>query len=974
MGLYYPSCVVHIGFAFDPTYHVSTKDIRDAAAKTAADMVANRVFGPPPPGEVPLALETSEDSKLSWFVNLVPRSGSVEVPGYRQAAKFQFTFSYHDIPINPILIKAAQVRVHIGCVTAEDFATGMDRDADLASARRVPGGGKRRGTRRSYLETLNAAGEDRKDTLVLVGVVDRWKVKFGQKETEVTIEGRDLRAIFLESPVDSKTMTKLDLTKDIVNVVQQILEKHPLAAQMKIKVQPADWDGGGLASQEGVIPSPGTKDGVTRVRLDAKGQKPGSQPPVQNSKLKFWDIIIQYCQPKDALVCRGDLSWTPIGTIRPGDTVLGFAQEQNTELGRRFRKFEPATVEAIRVRNAPVVALHMASGRVVRCTADHRWFTGRSEPGYEFMAPKVGRPLIRIHDAPAQAFEPTPDYRLGYMRGLIEGDAAVVDKQYAHGRVKHITLAMRDTGALARYTDYATQLGLTPRPGTGSCTAFGKKLPDIQHVRMCTQQAFDLLVYGDEPQSPSYMQGWLAGMFDAEGTTSILAICQDRNVNPYTYAKLVERLRFFGFQTVQDKDRIRILGGLREVLRFFQLAQPASVHKFQKRVFGTRMSGEEDRVLRIEPCGEEEVVSLQTSTGTYMGQGYASSNCYLVGAIPFFQGHDLLIRPVRSLYDQQGVAVDPTRQTPFAFGAVRKMPNERRGFAIRRMVYGHNIEELDFERKFVGHMRPRVIQVVCMDTGSGKRGEQKLLTAEYPEDLAKEAKKSHATKQSPGGQLAENEVYRVPIHGVKDTEQLKQIARAIFESIGRYEIEGHCSTKDLASLIGPSDLDPNEDPDMTRLRPGDAVEFSVDSSYLSSKRGLEGGVSELTTHEARSFEEEVQAIAARINDLNIARAIVATTRNALVETQSTYRVHDVSFKWSDKGLGVDFSFHNFIEATYGQTTKTEPKKHKPKSTTVRAPAGSTQTKTPSTEANSSGGGILKDLKIPPLASDFLKPK
>ena len=54
---------------------------------------------------------------------------------------------------------------------------------------------------------------------------------------------------------------------------------------------------------------------------------------------------------------------------------------------------------------------------------------------------------------------------------------------------------------------------------------------------------------------------------------------------------------------------------------------------------------------------------------------------------------------------------------------------------------------------------------------------------------------------------------------------------------------------------------------------------------------------------------------------NFARAVVATSRGLVVETESTYRTSEVTVNWNkDSGAKVTGKFHNFIEARYGATT------------------------------------------------------
>jgi hypothetical protein len=85
------------------------------------------------------------------------------------------------------------------------------------------------------------------------------------------------------------------------------------------------------------------------------------------------------------------------------------------------------------------------------------------------------------------------------------------------------------------------------------------------------------------PLSPSYdwRKGFLAGIFDAEGSCGSQAL-RIANTDPGILGWTRECLRHFGFATAEDRTRnenglacVRVLGGLRERLRFSHLTDPA---------------------------------------------------------------------------------------------------------------------------------------------------------------------------------------------------------------------------------------------------------------------------------------------------------------------------------------------------------------------------------------------------------------
>lgn len=310
---------------------------------------------------------------------------------------------------------------------------------------------------------------------------------------------------------------------------------------------------------------------------------------------------------------------------------------------------------------------------------------------------------------------------------------------------------------------------------------------------------------------------------------------------------------------------------------------------------------------RLQAAGDSTQISFWDLITKY---------CFLVGAIPHFVGRNLRISPVKSLYDiEQRAGKDPAIQTPFAGGKVRNVDDQqgkRPVAGIRELIYGKNILDLSFERRYAGTKVPTV-RVVCLDTSSQNRGTQKLLTGDYPNDNAKDnkkkvravknAKQSHVT---PSGGAAMQEVLVVPYHGIADVGVLEQIAQAIYEEIGHHEMGGSCTTKSLASLGGS-----NSDPDLLHLLPGDPIRIMFDAQGL---RAVNPIASEANGLQRKSFEDKVKYIAQKVGDNNLARVIVATAQNMVQGLQDIFRVKVVKFGWSNTaGINIAFDFENYVE-------------------------------------------------------------
>ena len=129
--------------------------------------------------------------------------------------------------------------------------------------------------------------------------------------------------------------------------------------------------------------------------------------------------------------------------------------------------------------------------------------------------------------------------------------------------------------------------------------------------------------------------GFLAGIFDAEGSfsTGILRIC---NTNPQIIDWICRCLREFAFrfaieerspERVKPIKVVRLVGGLAQHLRFFQLFDPAISRKLD--IEGRAVKSEARlRITSIAPVGTMRLYDITTGTGDFIANGVVSHNCY----------------------------------------------------------------------------------------------------------------------------------------------------------------------------------------------------------------------------------------------------------------------------------------------------------------------------------------------------------
>ena len=274
-----------------------------------------------------------------------------------------------------------------------------------------------------------------------------------------------------------------------------------------------------------------------------------------------------------------------------------------------------------------------------------------------------------------------------------------------------------------------------------------------------------------------------------------------------------------------------------------------------------------------------------------------SRYCQLCGAVAYFIGQELHIVPTHSLYEQVS-----GKATVFNGGGPRTLPSGEEVY-IRRLRYGRELESIDFGRSLAG-VRAQPVEAVSVDDTSTAPPSGRYITATWPPN-GEAAGGALRSSETPGGEAGQ-QVLRVPVPGVRDPEQLRQIARAVYEEVMRGELEASFVTKHLYSAGGSE-----YDLDTLRLRPGDAVEFLVDTAGVGALPPL---ASSLTTLSAAPRGRAVDAIAASVGDRSVAEAIVRSWRGDGAKFQRVLHVETVSYDYSNTtGIRVSGTAKNYIE-------------------------------------------------------------
>jgi hypothetical protein len=162
---------------------------------------------------------------------------------------------------------------------------------------------------------------------------------------------------------------------------------------------------------------------------------------VVGTSISYLVLLMNFCNTGEAPIWMADKSFKPISKIQEGDEVIGWEWVEGGRWGKQ-RRLRSSKVLAVMARQAPVVKATLESGRVIRCTPDHKWLSQASAGKGEDSWTTVGgvSPLYgyreRTHDRtvhlgslwsmvdPLPELTPEQQREADWLAGLYDGEGS----------------------------------------------------------------------------------------------------------------------------------------------------------------------------------------------------------------------------------------------------------------------------------------------------------------------------------------------------------------------------------------------------------------------------------------------------------------------------------------------------------------------------------------------------------------------
>jgi len=363
-----------------------------------------------------------------------------------------------------------------------------------------------------------------------------------------------------------------------------------------------------------------------------------------------------YCMPGFIPILMADGTTKPLAEVRVGDAIYGTVRDGF------YRRYAITEVLAHWSTVKPAYRITLEDGTTLVASGEHRFLTERgwkhvtgAEQGPE------QRPFLTVNNKLmgfggfAEPPKKLADYRRGYLCGMVRGDGHLRSGTYHNGHgISYVHnqfgLALADPEALTRTREYLAKVGIGVKEFTFAAAAGRRR--EVTAIRCSSPdrvRAIEWLI--DWPREPTeeWHKGFLAGIFDAEGSYS-QGIWRMSNTDPEIIKRTCGALEVLGFDYVLEPSNrpnglvvVRLRGGLKEVMRFFHTTDPAITRK--RSIEGVALKSDAKlRVASIEPLGIElPMYDITTGTGDFIANGVVSHNCFARNTHTYLDldaGHD----------------------------------------------------------------------------------------------------------------------------------------------------------------------------------------------------------------------------------------------------------------------------------------------------------------------------------------------
>lgn len=337
--------------------------------------------------------------------------------------------------------------------------------------------------------------------------------------------------------------------------------------------------------------------------------------------MRTWNVWVGcrhdccYCVEPSSRVLMADLSWKAIGDIEVGEEVMGFSYPGTPRLKksrviRIFKRRAYSDLFTLKYDDIEVIA-----------TGEHPWLHDRGHWSETRAFAWQGSTLKRILTKPHAYDDNNEYYKLGYLRGMCEGDASIRPEYRDRQHPTYFRLALTDFEAL----DYIDSILKHYHIEVSRLNFKNSGKPMELLVTGAREKVWSILdLLGREKDDDEYYRGWLAGIYDAEGSFS--NCLRISNYDSVIRERIIEYGERLNLSFVEEWGKMCRLRG--STLEFLSVVRPKIKRKANVEGF-TRWGRSQTVSVKPRRTNQKglEVVNLETTTSNYICEGLLSHNC-----------------------------------------------------------------------------------------------------------------------------------------------------------------------------------------------------------------------------------------------------------------------------------------------------------------------------------------------------------
>lgn len=339
-----------------------------------------------------------------------------------------------------------------------------------------------------------------------------------------------------------------------------------------------------------------------------------------------------YCLDGGTLIMMSDFTQKRIKDVMVGDMVVGVKQSSSG-----YKKFDFVRVTEIFNRTSQTIKITTEDSSLI-CTREHELMGSTAiRHCTDWRQARMFSPLDTIKfitNKSRGGF--TEEQRLGYLRGVIDGDGCFYVKKRSVKREKKwmgFDMVCVNKQLMDHIKKEAESLlGVILRVGVKKVSkgGWGKDCPMLT----CTKTDEVLLLENNTKFriNKEFAKGYLAGMIDTDGSVGSsrgsIRIAQSKIANSVKYRRILDCLSYLNIPYIEETNVIRILSDFGTRIKFLFEFGLYHSEKSKRLLFNSTVKGSKhSEVICVEKHKEIDVYNIATESENYIANGFVVHNC-----------------------------------------------------------------------------------------------------------------------------------------------------------------------------------------------------------------------------------------------------------------------------------------------------------------------------------------------------------